>query len=61
MADRTEPRRAQWPLTILIVMEGLVLTLRGLHVLSASWTVGVFFLLIIPSATLKAFTHVRRL
>jgi hypothetical protein len=47
-------------MTILILLEGLVLSLRGLHVISTGWTVAAFFVVIIPFATLKAFADFRQ-
>ena len=52
--------RAQWSLTLSIILEGVVLSLRGLHVISAGWTVAAFFVVIIPFATLKAFADYRQ-
>ena len=51
---------SQWPLTILILLEGLVLSLRGLHIISMGWAVTAFFVVIIPFATLKAFADFRQ-
>jgi FtsH-binding integral membrane protein len=50
----------QWPLTILILIEGVVLSLLGLHVIPASWAVAAFFIVIIPFGTVKAFVDFRR-
>jgi len=47
-------------MTVLILLEGLVLSLRGLHVISTGWTVAALFVVIIPFATLKAFADFRQ-
>lgn len=60
MPDPTNRSRNQWLLTMLVLMEGVVLSLRGLHIVSTGWTVSLFFLVIIPIATLKAFADFRR-
>jgi hypothetical protein len=60
MANPTGRSRAQWPLTILILLEGLVLSLNGLHVIRFSWAVAAFFSVLIPFAALKAFFDLRR-
>jgi FtsH-binding integral membrane protein len=63
MAGMTNPinrDRLQWPVTILILLEGLVLSLLGLHVISTGWAVAAFFVVIIPFATLKAFADFRQ-
>jgi hypothetical protein len=63
MAGMTSPihrGRSQWPLTILILLEGLVLVLRGFHVMSSNWAVAAFFMVIIPFATVKAFVDFRQ-
>jgi hypothetical protein len=51
--------KAQLPLTIVIFLEGLVLGLHALHIISTTWTVIAFFAVIIPFATLKAFVDFR--
>jgi len=48
------------PLTILILLEGVVLSLRGFHVISTGWALAALFVVIIPGATLKAFADVRQ-
>ena len=63
MADMANPISrggSQWPLTILILSEGLVISLRSLHVIPTSWAVGAFFVVIVPFATLKVFTDSRQ-
>ena len=63
MADMANPinrGRAQLPMTILILIDGLVLVLHAYHVISTAWTVAAFFVVIIPFATLKAFADFRR-
>jgi hypothetical protein len=50
----------QWPLTILILLEGVVLSLLGLHVIPSSWAFTAFFMVIIPFGTVKAFVDFRR-
>ena len=60
MANLTHKARTQWPLTLLVLLEGLVLGLHALHALSAGWTVAAFFVVIIPFATLKAFADFRQ-
>jgi len=52
--------RTQLPLTILILLEGVVLSLRGFHVISTGWALAALFVVIIPGATLKAFADVRQ-
>jgi hypothetical protein len=52
--------RPQGPLTILILLEGLVLILRGFHVMSSNWAVAAFFMVIIPFGTVKAFVDFRQ-
>jgi hypothetical protein len=44
----------------LILLEGLILSLCGLHVIPSSWAIAAFFAIIIPFATLKAFADFLR-
>jgi hypothetical protein len=62
MAGMKSPINGRFPPppTILLIFAGLVLSLRGLHVISADWTVAAFFLVIIPFAILKAFADFRQ-
>jgi hypothetical protein len=60
MAGSIRQSRSQWPLTILILLEGLILSLCGLHVIPSSWAIAAFFAIIIPFATLKAFADFLR-
>lgn len=60
MTTPTNRGRSQWPLTILVLLEGLVLSLLGLHLISKGWAVAAFFVAIIPFATLKAFADFRQ-
>ena len=60
MKEPITPGKTQWPMTILLLFEGVVLGLWGLHIISKGWTRLAFFVVIIPFATLKAFTDFRR-
>ena len=51
--------KRQWIMTLLILFEAVVIGLRGLHVISTTWTVALFFVVIIPFATLKKFADCR--
>jgi hypothetical protein len=52
--------KAQLPLTMLILFESGVIALRSLHIISTGWTLILFFVVIIPFATLKAFAEFRQ-
>jgi hypothetical protein len=52
--------KTQMPMTILILLQSIVLLLWHFHIISNGWTVGIFFLVLIPFATLKAFSDFRK-
>ena len=59
MNEPANKGKRQRVMTLLILLEGVVLALYGFHVISKTWTVALFFFLIIPVATLKAFADYR--
>ncbi len=56
----TKRSKKQWPLTILIFLEGITLIFRGSGILSTKWTVVVLFVALVPACTLKAFLDSRQ-
>jgi hypothetical protein len=59
MSESASKRKRQRIMTLLVLSEAAVLCLHALHIISTTWTVALFFLVIIPFATLKAFADYR--
>ena len=47
-------------IALLLWLNSLTFLLWGLHLISVRWVVGIFFVLLIPFATVKAFMDYRR-
>jgi hypothetical protein len=61
MAEQATNRVTRaWEMTSLLLMYALTFFLWGMHLISRDWFVGIFFAVLIPLVTIKAFLDYRR-
>lgn len=52
--------KTQWMVTVAVLCSASVMGLRSLHVISTGWVLSLFFAVVIPLFTIKAFVDFRQ-